>query len=146
MLSLSIMMLKWAAGALPRLFKGASWSGVFSRDAAPAWGSGLAIILVGLAVWHFKPFRPAVPKGVMTVKECGGVLEQMRADTLDKAGEKQRASVLAANAQRDAERDRAQTAEARAAELEALLSAAEAKGSLGVSIETIRKWNKGIRP
>lgn len=141
--SLTLMMLRWAWGMISGAVKPSRLREAFTREAVPGWliGLGALVLLCTLLVWQ--PFKRAEPKGLMTVKECGANLAQMRSETFEKATAKQKEIMRAADIVREAEAERARKAETRAAELEALLAAAEARGELGLPADVIRKWNKG---
>jgi hypothetical protein len=144
-LLLSKMMFDWGWWVIKGLFSPSTWATAFGREHASTWLVACAVGAVGLGVLWFEPFKRGDRPGLMTVRECGGNLAQMRSETLEKAAAKQREIEVVAEAERRVRDEHAREAATRTAELEARLQEAEKLGQLGLDADVIRNWNRKVR-
>ncbi len=140
---LTLAMVRWAGRLCVTLFRADG-----RRRAAEAAPRGLllvggALLLVGALMW-LRPFAWRPPGGgVMTVAECGGHLSAANDAATRTAMERTRASLAAAEAERRrivSERDEEREASTR---LERALAEAKANGSVCLSADLVRAFNRG---
>lgn len=138
-------MLALVGNIFPSLFTGRLFRSAASRDSLGAWGIVAGAAMIALALVWWEPFKHRPQKGMMSVRECGATLSDVRSDTLAKALAEQRDIEARAEERRMVLLEQARASDIRSKELEALLSKAEQSGQLGLSADVIRAWNnRGI--